>query len=46
PELVALGDPYTLATLEFGLAYERAVLAWFDALPPAIVADAEEGTPS
>lgn len=26
-------DPYALATLEFGLAYERAVLAWFDQLP-------------
>lgn len=26
-------DPYALATLEFGLAYERAVLSWFDRLP-------------
>lgn len=26
-------DPYALATLEFGLAYERAVLRWFDRLP-------------
>ena len=26
-------DPYAEATLEFGLAYERTVLAWFDALP-------------
>lgn len=25
-------DPYSLATLEFGLAYERAALAWFDRL--------------
>lgn len=25
-------DPYTLATLEFGLAYEKAVLKWFDGL--------------
>ena len=26
-------DAFALATLEFGLAYERAVLAWFDGLP-------------
>ena len=26
-------DPYALATLEFGLVYERAVLGWFDRLP-------------
>jgi DNA-binding PadR family transcriptional regulator len=26
-------DPYALATLEFGLVYERAVLDWFDRLP-------------
>lgn len=26
-------DPYALATLQFGLAYEQAVLAWFDGLP-------------
>ncbi|MEU1835544.1 PadR family transcriptional regulator [Micromonospora chersina] len=26
-------EPYTVATLRFGLAYERAVLEWFDALP-------------
>jgi DNA-binding PadR family transcriptional regulator len=25
-------DPYALATLEFGLAYERAVMSWFDRL--------------
>lgn len=29
-------NPYGLATLEFGLAYERAALGWFDALPPEI----------
>jgi len=29
-------DPYVGATLDFGLAYERAVLAWFDALPPEV----------
>lgn len=26
-------DPYAVATLAFGLRYERAVLDWFDALP-------------
>jgi DNA-binding PadR family transcriptional regulator len=29
-------EPYAVATLEFGLAYERAVLAWFDTLPEAV----------
>jgi DNA-binding PadR family transcriptional regulator len=29
-------DPYARATLQFGVAYERAVLAWFDQLPEAI----------
>ena len=29
-------DPYALATLDFGLAYERAVLGWFESLPNAI----------
>jgi DNA-binding PadR family transcriptional regulator len=29
-------DPYAMATLEFGLAYERAALQWFDHLPPDI----------
>jgi len=26
-------DPYAVATLEFGITYERAVLQWFDQLP-------------
>ena len=26
-------DPYSLATLRFGIAYERGVLAWLDELP-------------
>jgi DNA-binding PadR family transcriptional regulator len=26
-------EPFAVAALDFGLAYERAVLAWFDALP-------------
>jgi DNA-binding PadR family transcriptional regulator len=29
-------DAYREATLAFGLAYERAVLEWFDALPPEV----------
>lgn len=29
-------DVYGLATLDFGLHYERAVLDWFEQLPPAI----------
>ncbi len=29
-------DAYREATLAFGVAYERAVLAWFDSLPPEI----------
>lgn len=36
-------DIYGEATLAFGLAYERAVLAWFDSLPPELrPAQAEE----
>lgn len=27
-------DPFAVATLDFGIAYERAVLAWFDELQP------------
>jgi DNA-binding PadR family transcriptional regulator len=35
--LVAAGmDEYSLAPLRFGIAYERAALDWFDALPPEI----------
>lgn len=29
-------EPYAVATLDFGIAYERAVVAWFDALPAAV----------
>ena len=32
----APADPYAAATLAFGVRYERAVLEWFDALPPEI----------
>lgn len=41
-------DPYALATLEFGLHYERAVLAWFDQLPailpPGAAPDGEQSS--
>lgn len=33
-------DPFVLATLNFGLTYERAVLDWFDRLPPSMTAPA------
>jgi DNA-binding PadR family transcriptional regulator len=33
-------DPYRRATLEFGIAYERAVLDWFAAAAPAIAGSA------
>ncbi len=29
-------DPYAVATLEFGITYERAVLQWFGELPPSL----------
>lgn len=29
-------DAYAIATLDFGIAYERAVLEWFDDLPPQL----------
>jgi len=29
-------DPYPMATLEFGIAHERAAKEWFDQLPPEI----------
>jgi hypothetical protein len=36
-DLIAEGlDPYARATLEFGLTYEKAVLAWFDGLAPEV----------
>lgn len=33
-------DPYARATLDFGIRYETAVLAWFDALPREVSARA------
>lgn len=35
-------DPYAAATLDFGIRYERAVLDWFDHLPPTIRGDGVE----
>ena len=34
-------DPYRRATLEFGIAYERAVLDWFTTATPAITGSAD-----
>jgi hypothetical protein len=28
--------PYAVATLEFGITYERAVLQWFGEIPPSL----------
>jgi DNA-binding PadR family transcriptional regulator len=33
-------EPYAIATLEFGIAYEEAVLSWFERLPPSLGAPA------
>ena len=33
PELAATGETFALATLDFGIRYETAVLEWFDHLP-------------
>jgi DNA-binding PadR family transcriptional regulator len=35
-------DPFRQATLSFGLAYERAVLAWFDGLPAQLTGGVED----
>jgi len=49
-EAVAAGardiEPYALATLEFGIAYEQAVLDWFDALPPKLMVPDAPGSSS
>jgi len=40
-------EPYALATLRYGIAYERAALGWFDALPEALRgAGADPATPA
>jgi len=36
-------DIYAVATLDFGMRYERAALEWFDALPPEIRGGAGKG---
>jgi DNA-binding PadR family transcriptional regulator len=43
PPGAADAEPYAVATLDFGLAYERAVLTWFDALPAALTGGAGGG---
>ena len=35
-------DPFHAATLDFGIAYERATLAWFDALPESLTTADED----
>lgn len=44
PAGAAETEPYAAATLDFGLAYERAVLAWLDALPQAVSGHCARGT--
>ncbi len=39
-------DLYSLATLQFGLAYEQMILDWFTALTPAISGSTAETSPS
>jgi DNA-binding PadR family transcriptional regulator len=39
----AIPDPHQQATLGFGLAYERAVLSWFDQLPEILRASGSVG---
>ena len=39
PPGAADAEPYAIATLTFGLTYERALLTWFDSLPPAIAGE-------
>ena len=36
PSRAARRDPFRAATLAFGVAYERAVMDWFEGLPEAI----------
>jgi DNA-binding PadR family transcriptional regulator len=36
PPAYRAADPFPVATLNFGIAYERAVLSWFDGLPDSI----------
>jgi DNA-binding PadR family transcriptional regulator len=41
PDLAAAGERYALATLDFGIRYETAVLEWFDFLPTVLEGDEE-----
>lgn len=36
-------DPYAVATLEFGIIYERATQQWFEQLPNALTNSTDEG---
>ena len=36
PHVVEADDPFALATLDFGIRYERAVLEWFESLPDGL----------
>jgi DNA-binding PadR family transcriptional regulator len=45
PAEAAEAEPYAVAALDFGLAYERAVLAWFDALPASVAGRRETRGP-
>ncbi|HEV2811420.1 MAG TPA: helix-turn-helix transcriptional regulator [Acidimicrobiales bacterium] len=38
--------PYTMATLDFGIRYEQAVLDWFDHLPPEVGGGSDASPPA
>jgi len=42
-EAAADADRFALATLDFGIRYERAVLEWFDALPEQVCPRSTDG---
>jgi len=42
-EVAELADPFALATLDFGIVYETAVLEWFEQLA-VLFSDQQEGT--
>jgi DNA-binding PadR family transcriptional regulator len=42
-EVAGLADPFALATLDFGITYEAAVLKWFEHLP-LLLSNQQEGT--
>lgn len=45
-EAANLPDPYAAAVLDFGRHYERAVLAWFDALPDELTRTHDGAAPT